>query len=127
MQTKHIKSVSLVTDQATLWTKLDHGDPEKWYVIFEITQEFAKAFNAHMRATLHAADIYECGLAIEDFDTEQEWEMSASYSTGDAMWFIADDLLVREEYYDDQFERVISDDWWMSCIGLLKEVLKKTV
>lgn len=126
MQTKHIKSVALVTDTAKMWSYFEFPEPDRWIVAFEVSEAFAREFIIHMRKV--AEQIFETGLGEFDGVSQEEIEALGVFHYEDAQWLLSIDgtTIIRSCEYDDMFAREVPDDWWMDCIAIMKEVLKKT-
>lgn len=122
MRTKHLKSVQLVTDESKMWEHFEFPDGESWIVAFEVSEEFWFEFSKVMRERLHPMEIYESGL-------EPEHTLAPLYTTfiyEGASWFLGDTgSLIRSCEYEDIYDKQVPEDWWMSCIAIMKEVLAR--
>jgi hypothetical protein len=129
MKTEHIKAISMITSISEMWKHFEFPQDDCWLVAFEVSEEFRRAFYAHMRGILHAQDIYESGLCVEDGLTEQEIDEMATFIYDGSSWFMneAGTHLLRYTEYDDIMEKEVPEDWWMGNIALMKEVLAKTL
>ncbi len=126
MKSMHIKSVALVTDTAKMWKYFEFPEEDHWIVAFEVSEAFARQFIVHMRAV--AEQIFESGLGESDGVSQEEIEALGVFHYEGAQWLLSMDgtTIIRSCEYEDLFEKDIPDDWWMDCIAIMKEVLKKT-
>lgn len=124
MQTKHIKSVALVTSTAKMWDYFEFPEDDHWIVAFDVSEDFARAFMLHMREV--ADQIFESGMSAEEIE---DFDSLATFVYEGATWFLSLDgtTIIRSCEYEDLFDKQVPDDWWMDCIAVMKEALKKTV